>query len=34
MEPLFLPVLHSFENNNHIFTGSFRRAPLSRDPPP
>ena len=22
MEPLFLPVLHSFENNN-IFTGSF-----------
>ncbi len=22
MEPLFLPVLHSFENNN-VFTGSF-----------
>ena len=22
MEPLFLPVLHSFENNN-IFTGSY-----------
>ena len=24
MEPLFLPVLHSFENNN-IFTGSYGR---------